>query len=124
MTWCNQRVLLVAAWALAVFAAGSIRAQPAGSSFVVRHVRVFDGEQVRPDTNVVVDAGVVRVVDQQIPDHWRNLPVVDGTGATLLPGLIDAHTRTRRVSQLQMRTELNMASRFPPYRELMRRRRS
>ena len=101
MTWCNQRVLLVAAWALAVFAAGSIRAQPAGSSFVVRHVRVFDGEQVRPDTNVVVDAGVVRVVDQQIPDRWRNLPVVDGTGATLLPGLIDAHTHTRRVSQLQ-----------------------
>jgi imidazolonepropionase-like amidohydrolase len=62
---------------------------------------VFDGEQVRPDTNVVVDAGVVRVIDQQIPDRWRNLPVVDGTGATLLPGLIDAHTHTRRVSQLQ-----------------------
>jgi imidazolonepropionase-like amidohydrolase len=101
MTWCNQRVLLVAAWALAVFASGSIRAQLPGSSFVVRHVRVFDGEQVRPDTNVVVDAGVVRVVDQQIPDHWRNLPVVDGTGATLLPGLIDAHTHTRHVSQLQ-----------------------
>ena len=101
MTWYNQQVLLVAVWAFAVLASGSIRAQPAGSSFVVRHVRVFDGEQVRLDTNVVVDAGVVRVVDQQIPDRWRNLPVVDGTGATLLPGLIDAHTHTRRVSQLQ-----------------------
>ena len=103
MTWCNRRALLVVAAILAVPPSGSVRAQPTrtGSSFVVRHARVFDGEQVRPDTNVVVDAGIVRVVDRQIPDRWRNLPVVDGTGAMLLPGLIDAHTHTRRVSQLQ-----------------------
>ena len=101
MSWCYQRVLLGVAWTLAVLASGPVLSQPAGSSFVVRHARVFDGQRVLPDTNVVVDAGVVRAVDRQVPDRWRHLPVIDGTGATLLPGLIDAHTHTRSVSQLQ-----------------------
>ena len=101
MSWLYQRVLLGVAWTLAVLTSGPILSQSAGSSFVIRHVRVFDGQRVLPDTNVVVDAGVVRAVDRQVPDRWRNLPVVDGTGATLLPGLIDAHTHTRTVAQLQ-----------------------
>ncbi len=101
MSWRYQRVLLGVAWTFAVLASGPILSQSAGSSFVVRHVRVFDGQRVLPDTNVVVDAGVVRAVNREVPDRWRNLPVVDGTGATLLPGLIDAHTHTRTVAQLQ-----------------------
>jgi imidazolonepropionase-like amidohydrolase len=101
MSWRYQRVLLGVAWTLAVLAADPVLSQPAGSSFVVRHARVFDGQRVLRDTNVVVDAGVVRAVDRQVPERWRNLPVIDGTGATLLPGLIDAHTHTRSVAQLQ-----------------------
>lgn len=94
-------MLLALAWTLTIVASGPLCSQPAGSSFVVRHARVFDGEQVLPDANVIVDAGIVRAVDREIPDSWRNLPVVDGTDATLLPGLIDAHTHTRTVAQLQ-----------------------
>jgi imidazolonepropionase-like amidohydrolase len=96
-----QRVLLAFAWTLVMVASGPVRSEPAGSSFVVRHARVFDGERLLSDANVVVDAGIVRAVDGEISDRWRNLPVIDASGATLLPGLIDAHTHTRRVSQLQ-----------------------
>jgi imidazolonepropionase-like amidohydrolase len=96
-----QRVLLAFAWTLVMVASGPVRSEPAGSSFVVRHARVFDGERLLSDANVVVDAGTVRAVDGEISDRWRNLPVIDASGATLLPGLIDAHTHTRRVSQLQ-----------------------
>ena len=101
MNWRYQRVWLAVAWALAAVASGSVHSQPPGSSFVIRHARVFDGEHVLPDTTVVVDTGMVRVVDRQVPDRWRHLPVIEGAGATLLPGLIDAHTHTSGVSQLQ-----------------------
>lgn len=95
------RVLLAVAGTLAVLTFRPLRSESAGSSFLIRHVRVFDGTRVLPDTNVVVDAGIVRDVDRQVPERWRNLPVVDGSGATLLPGLIDAHSHTRTIAQLQ-----------------------
>lgn len=60
------------------------------------------GERLLVETNVVVQNGIVRVVGRQVPVRWRKLASVDGTGATLLPGLIDAHTHTRRISQLQV----------------------
>jgi imidazolonepropionase-like amidohydrolase len=101
MTWHYQRALLAVAGTLAVLASGPVRSESAGSSLLIRHARVFDGKRVLRDTNVVVEAGIVRAVDREVPDRWRNLPVVDGTGATLLPGLIDAHTHTRTVAQLQ-----------------------
>lgn len=93
--------MLIAAWALGAPGGGPLFSEAVSSSFVVRHASVFDGERLLVDTNVVVDDGIVRVVDRQVPDRWRRLPSVDGTGATLLPGLIDAHTHTRRISQLQ-----------------------
>ena len=101
MAWHYQRVLVAVAGTLAVLASGPVRGESAGSSFIIRHARVFDGKHVLRDTNVVVEAGIVRAVDREVPDRWRNLPVVDGTGATLLPGLIDAHNHTRTVAQLQ-----------------------
>ncbi|WP_433802600.1 amidohydrolase family protein [Actinomycetospora sp. CA-084318] len=55
-------------------------------------IRLFDGEQVHPTTTVVVENGFVASVGDPEPagiDH-----AVDGTGRTLLPGLIDAHAHT------------------------------
>jgi imidazolonepropionase-like amidohydrolase len=63
--------------------------QVAGNSFVVRNVRVFDGERVHERVNVVVRDGRIAAIGEASPP--RDLPVVDGTGRTLLPGLIDAH---------------------------------
>ncbi len=62
MTRHYQRVLLAVAGTLAVLASGPGRSVSADSSFLIRHARVFDGKQVLRDTNVVVEAGIVRAV--------------------------------------------------------------
>src|ERR1700739_2641158 len=75
--------LFTALCSIAVFGQSS-------NSFLIRDVRVFDGQIVLERRNVVVDAGKVT----QITEANLNLPglrVVDGQGRTLLPGLFDAH---------------------------------
>src|SRR3954466_3637624 len=64
-----------------------------GNSFVVRDVRVFDGQHVIEHANVVVRAGRITAVGHDAPP--ADLPAVDGTGRTLLPGLIDAHAHVQ-----------------------------
>lgn len=67
---------------------------PAGAkaaSFAIRDVRLFDGHTVRAHRTVVVSDGViVRVLGPggRLPPR---AVIIDGSGDTLLPGLIDAH---------------------------------
>jgi len=70
------------------------------ASFRVTSVRVFDGERVHQDTQVAVEGGLIRAVGRDLT-RWRHLPVVDGTGATLMPGLIDAHVHVREANELR-----------------------
>jgi imidazolonepropionase-like amidohydrolase len=58
---------------------------------LIQNVRVFDGERVIPATDVLVDRDRIAAVGAE-PGAADE--VVDGTGRTLLPGLIDAHTHT------------------------------
>ncbi len=70
-------------------------AQPATptATTLFRNTRVFDGERMLPPQDVLVSNGVVVRLGQSItPPTAAN--VVDGTGRTLLPGLIDAHTHS------------------------------
>lgn len=60
------------------------------TNFLVAHVRVFDGEHVHENTKVAVEGGIIRAIGSELT-AWGHLPVIDGTGATLLPGFIDAH---------------------------------
>ncbi len=84
---------VAAAMALAVLAA----AQPAGSPrpevVVLKAARLFDGRGDGTVANgmVVVEGGTIRAVGSglAVPDGAR---VIDLGDATLLPGLIDAHT--------------------------------
>lgn len=62
----------------------------APDSFVVRNARVFDGERARPGCSVLVVGGTIRDVGP-IVEAAAGTPVVDGTGKTLLPGLLDSH---------------------------------
>lgn len=65
---------------------------PGSASFVIQHVRLFDGEQVFLDRTIVVREGLIESIGQG-PTR-DNLPTVDGSASTLLPGLIDAHTHS------------------------------
>ena len=77
----------------------SLHAQTPGNSFVINHVTLFDGEQVYSDRSVVVRNGMIDSVTTEEPVEG-DLPIIDGHGATLMPGLINAHAHTREPAQL------------------------
>lgn len=56
--------------------------------------QIFDGEKATGVQTVVVDGGRIARVGGDAP---RDSEIVDGAGATLLPGLIDAHVHSARV---------------------------
>jgi imidazolonepropionase-like amidohydrolase/ABC-type multidrug transport system permease subunit len=58
--------------------------------FAIEHARVFDGVSVTPDETVVVEDGKIAAVGAAI-EPPSGAQVIDGSGDTLLPGLIDAH---------------------------------
>lgn len=104
--------------------AGEPAAGTDGNSFAIRGARVFDGERDLGVATVVVRDGVVEAVaaDAAVPD---GLPVVDGAGKTLLPGLIDAHVHAwgdaqRDAARFGVTTAFDMhgmADRLPALRE-------
>jgi len=58
---------------------------------VFRNARVFDGTSVLAATDVLVEDGKIAAIGKRlrVPDGTE---IVDASGKTLLPGLIDAHT--------------------------------
>ncbi|MDX1997583.1 MAG: amidohydrolase family protein [Thermoanaerobaculia bacterium] len=68
--------------------------------FVITAVRVFDGHRVIEDATVVVRNGRIESVGRRVavPAH---LPVIDGTGHTLLPAFIDGHIHPRERIELE-----------------------
>ncbi|MFD7668737.1 amidohydrolase family protein [Streptomyces sp. NPDC059788] len=60
---------------------------------IIDSVRIFDGESTTGHGSVEFADGVItRVTTGPAPGPPASAQVVDGTGMTLLPGLIDAHT--------------------------------
>ena len=58
------------------------------------NVRVFDGRELRGLTAVVIEGGIVG-------DNSEGARIIDAGGATLLPGLIDAHVHLLNEGHLQ-----------------------
>ncbi len=77
----------IIALALALAAAGPLFA----ADLLIRNARVFDGSRVLEATDVLVHDGRIARVGKAI-EAPAGAEVVDGSGKTLLPGLIDAHT--------------------------------
>jgi imidazolonepropionase-like amidohydrolase len=82
------------------------------SEFAIAGAKVFDGERSLGEIDVHVTGGVIAAVGGPQP---QGVEVVDGAGATLLPGLIDAHTHAsaeglRHALAFGVTTELDMAS--------------
>lgn len=63
------------------------------TSFVIRNARVFDGHKVVDQADVWVSDGKIKAVGKtlKVPSDVK---VIDASGHTLLPGLIDAHTHS------------------------------
>ncbi|HEY8144018.1 MAG TPA: CIA30 family protein [Kofleriaceae bacterium] len=88
--------------------------RPAAGAFAVRGARVFDGERAIGVADVLVEGGRIAAVGRglSIP---AGVPVIDGRGKTLLPGLIDGHVHAfgdarRDALRFGVTTELDMFS--------------
>lgn len=82
------------------------------NDFVIRNVRIFDGSHVIQKGDVWVEHGLIKAVAAKV-NAPSGVPAVDGTGQTLLPGLIDAHVHTwsdapRQALVFGVTTELDM----------------
>jgi imidazolonepropionase-like amidohydrolase len=62
-----------------------------GNAFVVRHARVFDGHNLLANYDVWVENGRIKSLGKELKVP-SDVKVIDATGDTLLPGLIDSHT--------------------------------
>ena len=110
------RRFLIAALALsfAPFAASAVP-PTVSDSFAITGARVFDGTQVIPGATVVVLNGQISAVGTDVVPP-AGIPVIDGTGSTLLPGFIDGHAHAWSREELEraivfgVTTEMDMWS--------------
>jgi len=99
--------------------ATSIQAQQAPVT-LIRHARVFDGQRTLGQRDVLISGGKISAIGTSLSAPTGAV-VVDATGKTLLPGLIDAHTHVFGdalqqalvfgvTTELDMFTDTNMAA--------------
>ncbi|HKF20415.1 MAG TPA: amidohydrolase family protein [Candidatus Angelobacter sp.] len=75
-----------------------------------QHVRVFDGNQVIPDTDVLIEKGLIKEVGANL--SAEKAKVIDGMGKTLLPGLIDAHVHVFGADALEQALIFGVTTEF------------
>lgn len=61
------------------------------TTYVVRDVRLFDGERVTEHRSVLVQDGKLARIGERGLTAPTGATVIDGRGRTLMPGMIDAH---------------------------------
>jgi imidazolonepropionase-like amidohydrolase len=86
---CGIAAAVCLAFSIAVGATPSQASQNDGA-FVIRNVRVFDGVKIIEADSVAVADGKIVAVGTNVTS-LSDAQVIDGSGDTLLPGLIDSH---------------------------------
>lgn len=105
-------ILLIAT--IVAFISSSFGQTP-GKSIFFEQVKIFDGHQFSGPTNVLVEAGKIQSVGNQVKKP-AGAEVIAGAGLTLLPGLIDSHVHVFSTAPLiqalalGVTTELDMFS--------------
>jgi imidazolonepropionase-like amidohydrolase len=107
------KALVLPALALAGSLVSTARAQDAPRPIVITNVRIFDGTRVIPKGTVVFQGREIKAVGENVAVPKDALEVIDGTGQTVLPGLIDSHTHAfgaalERALVFGVTTELDM----------------
>lgn len=70
------------------------------NSFVLHNVQIFDGKVALEGNSIVVENGLIKAVTDDT-GAWQALSQIDGQGGTVMPGLMDAHTHTQTLFQLE-----------------------
>jgi len=89
--------------------------KPSAETTLFKNVAVFDGERSIGTTSVLISSGKIQSIGKSLAGDTNTIEI-DGTGKTLLPGLIDSHTHVWFDTQLiqaaefGVTTELDMMS--------------
>ena len=75
-------------------------------STAIVNARVFDGETILENKVVIIEGQTIKSICDDVPECAR---VIDASGATLLPGLIDAHVHTK-IPQLQLALQFGITT--------------
>ena len=59
------------------------------TSLLIKDVRIFTGEEVIESGSILVKDGIIEYVGSSAPE--TDLPTMNASNSTLIPGLIDAH---------------------------------
>jgi len=86
-----------------------VSAAPATAPLLIHNARVFDGERVIPQADVLVRDGRIAEMGAHIAVP-EGAQVIDGAGKTLLPGLIDAHAHVFQVDALKQQLVLGVTT--------------
>jgi imidazolonepropionase-like amidohydrolase len=95
-----------------LFAILFLAAPLAAQQTAITNVRLFDGTRVTPHATVVIDGARIVAAGAKVAVP-AGATVVDGSGKTLLPGLIDSHTHVfpgtlERALRFGVTTEMDM----------------
>jgi imidazolonepropionase-like amidohydrolase len=77
-----------------------ISAGNAQDAFIIKDVKVFDGENLMESTSVKVENGVITEIADLIKSS-NGIEIIDGKGQTLLPALSNAHVHAWAPQSLQ-----------------------
>ncbi len=99
-----MRFLVIAAFVVGLACGHLAIADP--SRFLVRDVRVFDGEGVAERRSVLVERGIIIAVGGPELAVSPGARSIDGRGRTLLPGLIDSHVHLSDSTEADLRQAL------------------
>ncbi|MGQ0765023.1 MAG: amidohydrolase family protein [Gemmatimonadota bacterium] len=71
---------------------------PQGAGMVVHAGRLFDGQSstLRSDIDIIVRANRIVRVERHASGNHSGVPVVDASGLTVMPGLIEYHTHIQK----------------------------
>ena len=103
-----MRSLVVRTASCLVLLAAAPLVARAQTAFVVRDVRVFDGERVAEHRSVLVQDGRIARIDGPGSSAPRGVRIVDGRGRTLIPGMIDAHVHLTDSAEADLRQAIGL----------------
>ncbi len=81
---------LVSALLITVLLLPQPETRASGSELVLSNVRIFDGFDVHESATLVVRDGIIHSLESGLTADSRS-KIIDASGKTLIPGLIDAH---------------------------------
>lgn len=73
----------------------------AAETTLIKDVRVFDGQKVHAKRSVLLEGGKIASADFKGAAP-AGAKVIDGTGRTLMPGMIDSHVHAYRLQELPL----------------------